>query len=133
MTGGRDCGSVTEFLLDTACPMELPRAWTRKQNLDGPLGLMAHFKRKGGLVVLLAVENHTPGGGLWRHVSLSKPHKLPGWYELREVKDLFIGADALAIQVLPPASEYVNVHEYCLHLWQRLDAPTLPADVGRLR
>ncbi|UQN09233.1 hypothetical protein [Deinococcus sp. QL22] len=32
---------------------------------------------------------------------------------------------------MPPASQWVNQHEFCLHLWQRLDAPLLPEGLHR--
>lgn len=45
------------------------------------------------------------------------PEALPSWEDLRRVKDIFIGREVEAYQVLPKESEYVNVHPFCLHLW----------------
>jgi hypothetical protein len=65
-------------------------------------------------------------GKRWMHVSVSRPNALPDWNDLRLVKDTFIGRDRKAIQILPPASEYVNDHKYVLHLWACLDGDGLP-------
>jgi hypothetical protein len=64
---------------------------------------------------LVGLELHD--GKWWLHVSVSHPHKLPTWAELKEVKELFIGRDKKAIQILPNEKEYVNMHPYCLHLF----------------
>jgi hypothetical protein len=107
---------------DAHSPRVLPAAWRRVE----PVAQVPHalvFERKCGLRVILGVEDH--GTGRWLHVSFARSYRLPGWDDLREVKDLFVGPDKLAVQVLPPADQYVNAHRFCLHLWRRLDGPTL--------
>ena len=64
----------------------------------------------------------------WDHVSVSlrgiknnkKVHieRCPTWDEMCYIKSLFFNEDEVAIQFHPAASEYVNVHLYCLHLWR---------------
>jgi hypothetical protein len=34
------------------------------------------------------------------------------------IKDIFWGEEEAVMQIHPPASEYVNIHPYCLHLWK---------------
>ncbi len=41
-------------------------------------------------------------------------------------RKFFKGIDALAIQILPSRSEYINVHEFCLHLYQCLEDRPIP-------
>lgn len=65
-------------------------------------------------------------GKRWMHVSFSRQDRIPDWNDLRLVKDTFIGRDRLAIQVLPPADEYVNIHPHVLHLWSCLDGRPCP-------
>jgi hypothetical protein len=79
-----------------------------------------------GQSVIVSLEEHN--GTKWLHVSTAFPTKLPSWFELREVKDLFIGRNREAVQVLPPEKEYVNLHPYCLHLWARVDGTRLLPD-----
>lgn len=77
-----------------------------------------------GLRVLASVERHSDGKR-WAHVSCSYGDKLPSWDDLRRVKDIFLG-DVMAYQVLPPASEYVNMHPHTLHLWHCMDGDPFP-------
>lgn len=65
-------------------------------------------------------------GKRWMHVSCSRPDQLPTWDNLKLVKDTFIGRDRLALQVLPRAAEYVNLHPRTLHLWSCLDGDPTP-------
>ncbi len=57
----------------------------------------------------------------WLHVSVATPSKLPTWEQLKFVKEVFIGRNKQAIQVLPSEARYVNQHPYCLHLFHCLE------------
>jgi hypothetical protein len=56
----------------------------------------------------------------WDHVSVTAYclDRCPKWEEMCYVKSLFWDDDNCVIQYHPQASEYVNVHPYCLHLWR---------------
>lgn len=58
----------------------------------------------------------------WEHVSVSLPDRCPAWEEMCWIKDLFFEPEECVIQFHPPASQYVNNHRYCLHLWRVLGA-----------
>jgi hypothetical protein len=64
----------------------------------------------------------------WEHVSVSLPNRCPNWPEMCFVKDLFWREDECVIQYHPAASDYVNQHPYCLHLWRPpgIDLPVPP-------
>lgn len=81
--------------------------------------------RGDGLYVIVS-EAKEMDGRWWRHVSFSFPDRLPTWADARLVKDTFIGEGRKAIQVFPPASEHVNIHPYCLHLFWCCDGDVLP-------
>jgi len=83
------------------------------------------FRSRDGLNVLISTAEERDGKR-WRHVSLSRRDKLPTWEELKRVKDAFLGAEVVALQVLPKASLYVNLHPFVLHLWQCLDGDPVP-------
>lgn len=68
-------------------------------------GLMAH--------IIASVD-----GEEWEHVSASNESRCLTWDEMCEVKDLFFDAEECVIQFHPPKSEYVNLHDFCLHLWR---------------
>lgn len=57
----------------------------------------------------------------WDRVSVSlygNPSRTPTWKQMCFIKDLFWNAEDCVIQYHPPASEYVNNHPGCLHLWK---------------
>jgi len=57
----------------------------------------------------------------WEHVSVSRKHRVPNWGEMCFVKDLFWDDSETVVQFHPKASNYVNLNEFCLHLWGRKD------------
>lgn len=85
--------------------------------------------RKGRKVVLSTVMMTgmvEQDGRRWLHLSFSHPGRLPTWTEFVAVKELFLGREAKAIQVIPPRSEHVNIHPHCLHLFECVDGDPLP-------
>ena len=54
----------------------------------------------------------------WEHVSISTANRVPQWREMCEVKDFFWDLDDWVVQFHPAATEYVNFHPHCLHLWR---------------
>lgn len=68
-------------------------------------------------------------GAGWDHVSVSLPTRCPNWREMCYVKSLFWNPDDCVVQFHPPETEYVNNHEFCLHLWKphRVQIPTPPS------
>lgn len=102
-------------------PKVLPPEWScRAMNADG-----AAYVDISGLTVICSAARERDGRR-WLHVSLARRSDLPSWEDFREVKDLFIGPERRAIQVLPPENEYVNENPFCLHLWACLDDDGLP-------
>lgn len=60
----------------------------------------------------------SPPDGEWQHVSVSTRHRCPDWQEMCFVKSLFWDDEECVVQFHPPKSEYVNNHDFCLHLWK---------------
>lgn len=52
------------------------------------------------------------------HLSISHHRRLPTWEELREARYQFVPDEVTMAMILPPKSQYVNVHEFCYHLWE---------------
>ena len=97
-------------------PLILSGSWREvERRRDGSM----YTNALTGQRVILSLEEHE--GRKWLHCSTSFPDRLPTWPELRDAKDLFIGREVEAVQILPPEKEYVNVHPYCLHLWAHAD------------
>ena len=62
-------------------------------------------------------------------VSVSTTGRCPNWPEMCFIKDLFFDEEETVMQLHPPRSQWINNHEYCLHLWRPLDGsiPLPPA------
>lgn len=59
----------------------------------------------------------------WDHVSVSRIDKPPTWDEMCFVKSLFFEDSECVVQFHPPKSNYVNLHNNCLHLWKPARTP----------
>ena len=59
----------------------------------------------------------------WEHVSVTVYigfiDRTPTWDEMCFIKDIFWSESDLVVQLHPPKSNYINKHEYVLHLWRR--------------
>jgi hypothetical protein len=74
----------------------------------------------GRSLLAMACDGEETG---WEHVSVSlvdNQTKFPSWQEMSLIKDLFWNPEEAVMQLHPPASQYVNNHEGCLHLWRPL-------------
>lgn len=84
-------------------------------------GLMRGFQHKRTKMVVLRSYSKSSDGSDWIHVSVSYKNKTPSWEEMAAVKNLFLGPEVEAYQVMPKREDYVNVHRYCLHIWMPVD------------
>lgn len=64
----------------------------------------------------------------WEHLSVSQPNRTPTWDEMCVAKDMFWRKDECCVEYHPSESDYVNIHEHCLHIWKPIAAnlPTPP-------
>lgn len=111
--------SEVEAKLDEIAPRVLPPGWRLRQEFANARIWL--WTRPSGDRVSIIAEIADYEGALWFHVSASGGKRVPTWYELREIKDVVIGKDRLALQVLPNADEYVNIDPNVLHLWAPLE------------
>ena len=65
----------------------------------------------------------------WDHVSVSRRNRTPNWAEMAQIKDLFFHDDETVMQLHVPASDHINDHPHCLHLWRphKMAIPRPPA------
>lgn len=54
--------------------------------------------------------------GLW-HMSVAATHTL-GYYELKEIRYMFMPNKMNVAQLFPPREEFVNLHPNCFHLYE---------------
>lgn len=108
--------------LNDALPRVMPAGWRELERRAD--GFKAHHSIKS-LVIIISAEAYD--GKRWLHLSCSHRQRLPKWSELVEAKELFLGVERYAYQVVPPRSRYVNIHRNVLHLFTCLDGePPLP-------
>lgn len=108
-------------------PMDPPVPWThtRVVNWEGVPVTEWYRNTKTGISVCRSVCRERDGK-LWLHVSFSQPSRLPSWQEVTDIKNIFVGKDRFAYQILPPSSSHANYHNFCLHLWHCMDETPLP-------
>lgn len=90
-------------------------------------GLTAWRDTKTGMTIIESTER--PDGREWYHVSFSFPDHLPTYDDLQRVRKCFIGEAYTALQIFPPKSEYVNFHQFCLHLYVCLSEEIVPDSI----
>lgn len=56
--------------------------------------------------------------GTWEHISVALKNRNPNWDEMCYMKDLFFEDEDECIQFHPKKSQYVNLHNHCLHIWK---------------
>ena len=99
----------------------MPESWQLiNRSLDGFMAAS-----KVGLKVMLS-GCREDDGKLWMHLSVSRDRIVPNWEQMVAVKNIFLGEDALAVQVFPRKANYINIHKYVLHLWCCLDSDPVP-------
>ena len=77
----------------------------------------------GSVIVTCAPQND---GHEWVHASVAWADHMPTYEDLKWLHAAVFG-DGWAYQVFAPPRDHVNIHEYALHLWGRLDGtPALP-------
>lgn len=61
----------------------------------------------------------------WKHLSISNAQKkaLPSWTAMTRAKNLFFADEDWCVQFFPAKEDYVNDHNFCLHIWMPLDEP----------
>ena len=66
----------------------------------------------------------------WEHVSvhIKNVERCPKWNEMCKIKEMFFEDDEVVMQLHPRKADYVNIHDYTLHLWRPIitEIPTPP-------
>ena len=71
-------------------------------------------------------------GANWEHCSVSitdRYKRCPSWEQMCFIKESFWNDDECCVEYHPAKKDYVNNHEYCLHIWKPIDQeiPTPPS------
>jgi hypothetical protein len=93
--------------IDTNSEKKLLEFYTK----DGLIEVVHCYTGERGLFII-----HTLDAGK-HHISISTNNRQPSWKEIKEVKYQLLPDLEMAV-ILPPECEYVNIHEYCFHIYQ---------------
>jgi hypothetical protein len=66
----------------------------------------------GDCMVIVSCE---PSG--W-HLSISHPSRNPTWEEIRDARFQLLPANLTMAMLIPPKAEYVNLSEFCFHIFE---------------
>lgn len=77
------------------------------------------FYSKGPCRVLVSQEPRprNTGRSYW-HLSISCEHRYPTWDEIFDARYSLLPLGLTFAQILPPLTEYTNIHRNCFHLWE---------------
>ncbi len=75
------------------------------------------YRDRQGTSVLFTVDVLEVWGPLC-HLSIAHRRADPPWQEIKWVRERFFPTTLDVMQLLPRASEYVNIHVHCFHLWE---------------
>ena len=64
------------------------------------------------------------------HFSISHPSRNPTWEEQRDARYALIPDGIYMVQILPPRSEYVAIHDFCFH-WHEAGPKFFDVKTGR--
>lgn len=84
-----------------------PAVWAERNVNDGRLRVCV--AQEGAIGWHLSISHVGHGEVLRRY---------PGWDEIADARDVFLPADLQFVMVLPPAGEYVALHDTTFHLHQ---------------
>lgn len=96
--------------------MEKSHGWTQLDTVAGPMGTACKRFVKGETRVMVAQEPH--GAKMRWHLSISCQNRYPTWEEIKDARYTLLPAGLTFAQILPPLTEYVNIHSNCFHLWE---------------
>lgn len=108
-------------------PLVVPSGWSEKK-VGGLIMLFA--ETAAGLRATFTLERYAGGSydqtgpmgaGTYARVVISRADRYPDWDEMRDFiqncglfdrkRDIFM--------IIPPETEYVNIHKNCFHWWQQ--------------
>lgn len=110
-----------QYLPVEVFPRVIPYGW-RKFDFSEDSCAWRHVD---GLCVIGTVSIELDGL-VWAHLSASHPKRLPSWNDMVAVKEIFLGPERKAINVIPPRKEYVNISPNVHHLFACLTGDPLP-------
>lgn len=97
----------------------------------GPDGWTYRHKYKQGRVIVTAAPapEDPDGAEDWWHASISWADEMPSYQDMVRLHQA-VWPGGWAYQVMAPATDHVNIHNYALHLWGRPDGRAVLPNFG---
>jgi hypothetical protein len=92
-----------------------PKAKWRHQG-KAPGALLCEWYTWGDCNVFVGRESDR--GVLNWHLSISTPYRNPTWEEIKQARYDLCPHDVTMAMILPPTDQFINIHNFCFHLWQ---------------
>lgn len=108
----------------------IPRVLPNDRKMLQRFGDGAVYTDRSGLRVIVSTSDFEDGRE-WMHISMSREARMPNYDDMKRAKAVF-AEDCYAIQVFPPPSQHINIHQFCLHLWVPLTGSHPLPDFGAL-
>ena len=89
-----------------------------KESIQQLISAKARYYMKGDCRAIFTLEPARLTGLVRQHLSVSCADRLPNWDELKDARYSLMGLGITVVSVLPPSTEYVNIHNFTLHLWE---------------
>lgn len=99
---------------------EKSHGWTEGTGIELPNmpGARVRVFTKEQCRVLVGHEDRKRGGPKLWHLSISHPKRYPTWDEIKDARYSLLPLGVTFAMLLPPQSEYVNIHHNCFHLFE---------------
>ena len=88
--------------------------------IDGQTYVHNKAYAKGDLRCWVTRDLYSAGQLRW-HLSISTSYRYPTWDEIREARYALCPDDITMAMLLPPRSQYVNLHPNCFHLHEVIE------------
>lgn len=102
---------------------------TPKQfGITGDGGWALHNLHEHGSIIVTSGIFVADSDTEWAHASIAFNDRDPTYSELKRLHAAVWGDNGWAVQIFPPDSDHVNIHNHALHLWGRLDGARFTPD-----
>jgi len=96
--------------------------------IHSPIPNCLTWRSSNNLTVICGREPLGPNGELRWHLSVAHNKRNPTWEEIRDLRYLLVPDDVTMAMFLPPRSQYINLHNFCFHLYE-LEADAIKAQL----
>jgi hypothetical protein len=98
--------------------VDLPRPMVfRRRELPFVVGPTKAYQSMNETVLIVSIDGTGRYGPLL-HVSVSNRDRYPSWDLMIGIKRVLFPPDVAAAMIMPEEEVYVNISEYCLHIWE---------------